>query len=232
MAQRTEDGYRPPHQRSLPEALVRTLRHEVGDMLQKVYATVAILKDRLPPDKELERGVLLRMGSRAEACRRVIDTAHDFVCPITLSPETLDLLAVTQQVAAAHRERYPHLTWAAECSPPAVVTADPRRVVQIAELLAANAGEAAQARVVIRAAARPQAGEVEWTFSDDGPGVKPEQAELLFTPFFTTKAGHSGLGLALARKLVDLHGGCITAGNLPQGGGFQARVVFPVEPER
>jgi signal transduction histidine kinase len=230
MAQRAEEFQRPPHQRSLPEALVRTLRHEVGDMLQKVYATVAILKDRLPPEKELERGVLLRMGSRAETCRRVLDTAHDFVCAITLSPQPLDLAQAAQQVAASLRERYPHVTWAAESAAPAEVNADPRRVAQIGELLAANAGEAAQSRVVIRTTAHPQAGEAEWTITDDGPGMKPDQAGLLFTPFFTTKAGHSGLGLALAQKLVLLHGGRITAGNLVPGGGFQSRVVFPVEP--
>ena len=44
MADVLQEGRTPA--RSLPEALVRTLRHEVGDLLQKVYASVAILKDR------------------------------------------------------------------------------------------------------------------------------------------------------------------------------------------
>jgi signal transduction histidine kinase len=198
-------------------------------MLQKVYATVAILKERLRPDQEMERGVLLRMGSRAETCRRILDTAHDFVCPITLNLQPVDLAQVANQVAAALRERHPNLTWTTEKSGAIWGNADPRRAIQIAELLAANAGEAAQSRVVIRTTTGPQAGEVEWNFIDDGPGIKPDQAELLFTPFFTTKAGHSGLGLALARKLVLLHSGRIMAGNLPTSG-FQTLVIFPAEP--
>jgi two-component system sensor histidine kinase HydH len=231
MTEHLDEPRRPPHQRSLPEALVRTLRHEVGDMLQKVYATVAILKDRLPPDKELERGVLLRMGSRAEICRRVLDTAHDFICPLSLSLQPTDLAQLANQVVAGLRGHYLNLTWTAESSTVAWANADPRRAVQIGELLAANAGEAAQSCVVIRTSAGPQTGEVAWTIIDDGPGVNPDQVELLFTPFFTTKAGHSGLGLALAQKLVLLHGGRITAANLPQGG-FQAQVVFPAEPAK
>ena len=39
----------------LQEILVRTLRHEVGDLLQTVYSTVAILQDRIPPQQALEQ---------------------------------------------------------------------------------------------------------------------------------------------------------------------------------
>ncbi len=219
---------RPPP-RSMPEALVRTLRHEIGDFLQKVYATVAILKDRFPPEQEQERGVLLRLWSRAEVCKRVLDTAHDFTCPVTLSPEPVDLAVVANKLLAAARERFPHLEFSLEQAGNTRLSADPKRLSQTGDLLLTNAAEAAQARVVVGLTPGPGSGEITWTFRDDGPGIAPELADKLFTPFFTTRAGHSGLGLALARKLVDLHGGRITAGNLPAGG-FQARVVLPEQP--
>lgn len=219
---------RPPA-RSLPEALVRTLRHEVGDLLQKVYASVAILKSRLPADREMEHGVLTRLGSRAEACRRVLDTAHDFVCAVDLECQPVDLAALAEQAVAAARQRFPHLELVTETSGQTRAVVDLRRAGQVAELLLTNAGEAAARRVVFRTAANPQTGQVEWAVTDDGPGIAPELAERLFTPFFTTRAGHSGLGLALARKLVQLHGGHIRAGNAP-GGGFAAVAAFPVEP--
>jgi signal transduction histidine kinase len=219
----------PLQVRSVPEAMVRALRHEVGDLLQKVYASVAILKDRIPLEKELERGVLSRLGSRAETCKRVLDTAHDFICPVTIDPQPLDLALVAAALAATTRDRYPKLDIRTENLGTAVVNGDPKRVSQVGELLLANACEAAESRVRIRIEAFPQKGEVDWDISDDGPGVNPEQDGQLFTPFFTTRPGHTGLGLALARKLVLLHGGRITAGN-SAGGGFHAQVILPIEP--
>lgn len=214
--------------RSLPEALVRTLRHEVGDLLQKVYASVAILKDRLPPEKELERGVLTRLWTRAEACKRFLDMAHDFVCPMSLDHQPADLAQVAGQAASLVQARFPNVKVVVENSGPALASADVRRAVQLAELLLTNACEAARSRASLRTSVTGP-GEVEWTITDDGEGIKPELAGQLFTPFFTTHSGHCGLGLALARKLVLLHGGRITAGNAP-GGGFLAQVVFPPEP--
>src|SRR5262245_1200892 len=69
---------------NLPEALARTLRHEVGDLLQTVYATVAILQERLPRDWSLERRVLTDLRGRAEVCKNLLDNVHDLVCPVSL----------------------------------------------------------------------------------------------------------------------------------------------------
>ncbi len=56
------------------------------------------------------------------------------------------------------------------------------------------------------------------TVSDNGPGIKPGAAAKIFTPFFTTKARGTGLGLALVQKIIVTHNGRITAGNAGQGG--------------
>ncbi len=220
---------RRPPPRTLPEALVRTLRHELGDFLQKVYATVAILKTRLPADWEMEHGLLARLRARAETCKDVLDAAHDFVCPVILDPEPVDLAELAHRLTAAARQRYPQLTIAAEGQGPALITADPRRAAQVAQALLANACAAARSRVTARHTAHPEQGEVAWTVTDDGSGIAPELADRLFSPFFTTNAGHAGLGLALARKLMELHGGRLTAGNQAEGG-FRASAVFPLEP--
>src|SRR5262249_61520139 len=77
--------------RSLPEKLARTLRHEVGDFLQKLYASVAILQSRLPPEWDLERDILARLHHRAEQCKELLDAVQDFLCPIYLNPQRIDL---------------------------------------------------------------------------------------------------------------------------------------------
>lgn len=65
---------------------------------------------------------------------------------------------------------------------------------------------------------------------DSGVGLPPGKEEEVFSPFFTTKAGGSGMGLALVRKIVTLHGGTISLCNRPQGG-VEALVLLPVSPE-
>ncbi len=58
--------------------------------------------------------------------------------------------------------------------------------------------------------------------SDQGPGVAPDEVEKIFEPFFRTEAGkqHSGygLGLIITRRVIQAHGGSVTAANRPEGG--------------
>ena len=54
--------------------------------------------------------------------------------------------------------------------------------------------------------------------SDRGSGIKPEVAAKLFTPFFTTRSGGTGLGLSVTQHIVAQHGGNIHAENNPEGG--------------
>jgi signal transduction histidine kinase len=93
----------------------------------------------------------------------------------------------------------------------------------------ANACEFARAQITFSTVTSLTGAEIVWTITDDGPGTPPEHASSLFKPLFTTRAGHAGLGLALAHKLVGLHGGQLTAHNRPEGG-FQVRAVFPKQP--
>ncbi|MBN2374895.1 MAG: hypothetical protein JXD22_00740 [Sedimentisphaerales bacterium] len=56
------------------------------------------------------------------------------------------------------------------------------------------------------------------TVSDTGPGIAPEVMSKIFNPFFTTKDTGTGLGLAIVHRLVECHGGTISAGNNQEGG--------------
>src|SRR5581483_10802259 len=214
--------------RSLPEAVTRMLRHEVGDLLQTVYATVAILQRRLPNDAALERRVLTDMRARAEACKQLLDLVHDFVCPISLATETVDLAELSDKVRDSACSRTGEIEIRREIHATPKVTADARRLVQVGELLLANACEAAHRYVSIQTSQDETTHTAEWTVTDDGPGVPADHLDRLFTPFFTTRHGHPGLGLALAQKLVILHGGTISAENVA-GGGFRVRVVLPLD---
>jgi signal transduction histidine kinase len=63
----------------------------------------------------------------------------------------------------------------------------------------------------------PVAG-VYLTVADTGTGISPEIADRLFTPFASTKPTGTGLGLSISRRIVEEHGGRLTATNRRQGG--------------
>jgi len=70
---------------------------------------------------------------------------------------------------------------------------------------------------------------IEFSVADIGPGIAPEVAEQLFTPFFTTKAEGMGLGLSLCRTVIEQHGGnLVFESSPPQGAVF--RFTLPAGP--
>jgi signal transduction histidine kinase len=75
------------------------------------------------------------------------------------------------------------------------------------------------------AARRSDRGRPLIEISDNGAGLDEELGEKIFLPFFTTKADGSGIGLALARQIMLMHQGAITAGPRP-GGGARFRLTF------
>ncbi len=70
-------------------------------------------------------------------------------------------------------------------------------------------------------------GEVaEIRVADDGPGIPEHELEKVFSPFYTTKESGTGLGLAVARDVVEFHGGVMRAGNA-EGGGAVFQIYLP-----
>ncbi len=102
---------------------------------------------------------------------------------------------------------------------------DPNRLRRVLSNLARNAGEAG-ARTIRWKVDRDR----EWlafTVADDGPGISDAIRHRLFQPFATHgKSGGTGLGLAMAKKIVEAHGGTIEVGSDP-GGGASFRIALP-----
>lgn len=210
----------------LLETLARTLRHEVGDLLQTVYSTVAILQERLPPEQQLERRLLHDLKGRAENCKHELDATVDLVCPLNLSPASLDLAELAAGLINTFAGRFPNLKIEHESAGPVSVEADPRRLAQVGTMLLLSACQAAQHQVRVRTAIRD--GQAEWSVTDDGYGATPDQLEWLTTPFASTHHAQFGLGVALARRVTELHGGRLAGGNLPEGG-FRVTLFLPLK---
>jgi len=95
--------------------------------------------------------------------------------------------------------------------------------------LANNAAAAmdGEGRLVVQARANPSRG-VEISFTDSGSGIDEDVLPSIFEPYFTTRPGAAGLGLASVRNLVKAHGGSVTVRTKP-GEGSTFTLVLPVD---
>jgi signal transduction histidine kinase len=66
--------------------------------------------------------------------------------------------------------------------------------------------------------------------SDTGVGIPTDKMEQIFNAFFTTKAGGTGMGLAISRTIIESHGGRLWA-TVNRGGGATFHFTLPTEPE-
>jgi len=205
--------------------MARLIRHEVGDLLQSIYSTVAVLLERLPVGMELERRLLSDLKNRAETCRSELDAVVDLVSAAEPAVERTDLSAVFGQALAQVRRRFPNLPLAAQGAPAVQVVADGRALAPALFLLLTAFCQSARERM--RVAFSPGERHVDCTLERDGYPVSPEQLTWLSAPFATTQHATFGLGLALTKRAVG--GGEVDAHNRPDGG-VAVRIRFPVWP--
>lgn len=104
----------------------------------------------------------------------------------------------------------------------AVVAMDSQRLVQVFQNLIENAIQHSPegAKVTIEAGRALEAGR-EWfqcAIRDCGPGFREDDLPRIFEPFFTRRRGGTGLGLPIAQRIVEEHGGQISPANAPEGG--------------
>jgi len=112
-----------------------------------------------------------------------------------------------------------------------VASVDGQRLRQVFTNVMQNALEATErqrsGRVEVRLHQRATAGVVE--IADNGVGIQPEHREKIFLPFYTTKPTGTGLGMAIVKKIMDLHGGEIEIDSAP-GRGTTIRLIIPRSP--
>lgn len=139
-------------------------------------------------------------------------------------PRVVPAAELLGDVATLARATAPGAAVSVEVDPAGLdLVADADLVEQALVNLALNAVEALGGRggrVVLRAYPGPS-GRAVVEVEDDGPGLLPEVQDRAFVPFFSTKPGGSGVGLALAHRIARLHGGTLAVESEPD-----ARTVF------
>jgi len=211
------------------QRLLRVLGHELNNSLapiRSMAATVSkLIASEPPPDdwRDDARSGLDVIGVRAEALARFMTryTALARLPPPNRREVAFDALALR---AARLEQRLDVQVFA---SPALRVEVDPDQIEQALINLIQNATDAALTQaggVQLRWSLENDRLEVE--IIDEGPGLPP--SENLFVPFFTTKPGGSGIGLVLARQIVEQHGGVLTLENRRDARGCVAHLRLPL----
>jgi signal transduction histidine kinase len=107
-------------------------------------------------------------------------------------------------------------------------SADPAQIGVVFENLIVNALDAMPAGGQLRVGLSSTSDGLLMTFADTGQGMDPSVERQAFTPFFSTKPGGAGIGLAISRRILDMHGGSIRCETAP-GAGSTFIVTLPRE---
>ncbi|MBZ5528300.1 MAG: PAS domain S-box protein [Acidobacteriia bacterium] len=175
-------------------------------------------------------------GLILEQTRNITHVVSEFLKyarPIEIPQEPVALDAVIERIVAELQESLPGVRIAAEGSFEQV-TGEEGFLRQALLNLARNAAEAAaeasgggQVAIEGRVSAGAEGPAQQIIVRDNGPGIPAEALGKIFVPFFTTKAGGTGLGLAVVQKIIVQHGGTVQARNRPEGGA-EFIVTLPV----
>lgn len=202
--------------------MASVLAHEIKNPLAALKGHAQLLAEQLPEDGRERRSAnrVVRSAVRLEALTEDLLSlvrsnrvdAHE-VSPETLLRESLsqvDYDGFRVDVSAA----------------PSRWRLDPGRMQQVLVNLLQNAADASPEGLPPQVTSFEADDALVFRVRDHGPGIPTGEEDRIFEPFFTKKTQGTGLGLAVARRIVELHGGTIEGRNLASGGA-EFEVVIP-----
>lgn len=212
------------------------LAHEIKNPLSSLRGFAQLLGEATAPQAIAEYADL--MVAELDAINRRVDGLRHFARPSLPALRPCRPAEVVRRVAAllgpdaAARQVRLAIELAAGAEVDTI--GDDERLRELVGNLALNAIEASPAggtvRVTLRLERGPQEAQRAERFTleiaDEGPGIPPEERELVLRPFHSAKPNGMGLGLALAQRAVEDHGGVIEIDAAP-GGGALLRASWP-----
>ncbi len=216
-----------------------SLAHEIKNPLSGIRGAAQLLSKKMKEDGRSDYiNVIMKEADRLNL---IVNEMLDFARPAKLNRKELNIHRVVDAVILLLQEGAGPAAFVKIYDPSLpCVSGDEGQLTQVFLNLMKNAQEAIEKGGSIRIMTRMMtdfhiieegAGAggkmVAVEIKDNGCGIKPDDIEKIFTPFFTTKAGGSGLGMAISLKIIKEHGGLLKIDSTP-GIGTTVSVFLPV----
>jgi two-component system sensor histidine kinase HydH len=198
------------------------LAHEIRNPLASLKGHAQLLAGRLAPESA-ERRKADRVVGEAKRLENLVTDLLAFTRSAPISRRPADPARLLR--SAVHEVGGD--TFAIEdAGAPAEWSLDPDRIRQALTNLLRNAAQASPEGTTIETSVAAANGKLVFTVRDHGDGLRSGDEVRVFEPFYTTRTQGTGLGLAVASRIADMHDGSITASNHP-GGGAIFRIEIP-----
>jgi signal transduction histidine kinase len=209
--------------------LAAGLAHEIRNPLAGIAGVIEIVSRDLPPNSAA-RLVIKDAKEETLQINRILTELLEIARPKPPQFRVSDVCSTVEHAVMFARQQAitKRITVEFEIKdtiPP--VEHDPNQINQVLLNLLLNAIQSMDKPGVIRVSLKHDDGAVFITVADEGKGIPPETLPNIFRPFFTTKGHGTGLGLSLARRIVDSHGGHIDVTSVV-GKGTQFLVELPI----
>ena len=211
--------------------MAAVVAHEVRNPLAGIKGAIQILMSRRAAD-DAEQPVMRDIVARIDSLSELINDLMVFARPRPLQLSVVELHAlVNDAIAIVKRDPLAQSIDIVVRGDNISITADGELVRATVLNLLLNAAQAMAGRGRIDVATRRDDDRAVLEIRDTGPGIPADIRSQVFEPFFTTKSRGGGLGLPIARRTAELHGGSLTL-DCPETGGTLISVRLPVRKDQ
>jgi len=185
------------------------LAHEIRNPLGSLVTAAKLLPDAQGAEQEDLTQVIKRESGRLDRfLADFLDFSKDPAPRIRMSP--LHPLLRQSLEELERNEHFPRVSITLRLDPQVKeIPCDPEQLEQVFANIALNAAQAMSGEGELLVSTSRNGRWVEVAFRDTGPGIPPEQRERIFEPLYTNKQRGAGMGLSIASRIVEAHGGFI-----------------------
>ena len=205
--------------------VARRVAHELLNPLQPIHLAVDRIKRKAVVSSEDKESIELTFDSiyrQLGSMQRLVNEFRDYENLKDLSPSKVDLNKLIREVVVPYTEGEQSNGIILQLDPELKeFSADTNQLVQVLNNLLINARDAvynSENPVVTIHTKQVEPDTIRMRFVDNGPGFDKELLDRVFEPYATTKERGTGLGLGIVKRIVEGHGGKISAENHSDGG--------------